>query len=398
MASTPRKISSPKPPSTDDTDPWRRGAARLIEQGRLMWMLGEGLSAALAKHAQGWVPPDEESLTSEFFGWMQQAWTSGPGRSQREPSIARAASGSPMKKARDNLVPAARSLLKESLYQVSCPVLWVGSGEIEGQWASMALAVGVDGFRRVLGLADGSVREQGVAEELSADLARRGLTGAGGLLVITEGSRTLDLALRQVWGEQVQISHCRSCLREEVLGHFPEASREMRGIELDTAWSLPPDEAAAILKHLERSWTSESPGAAERLGRSREASLVVERLEVPSPLKERLESAGSLRMAFKQSLRWIRRGPAMAALSVGVPAWLQRSRRLVGWQKLELLAHKLISSRPKNNTACAGKTGKVLWAEMPYAEGLATHSGSESCAPTARKRVKRRQGSVQARY
>lgn len=349
MASTPQKISSQKLHPTDDTDPWRRGATRLIEQGRLMWMLGEGLSAALAKHAQGWVPPNEESLTAEFFGWMQQAWTSGPGRSQVESSTARSRTGSPIK--RSPAIPPTLALLKDSLSQVNCPVLWVGSREIGGEWASMALAAGVDGFRRVLGLSPGSVREQGVAEELSADLARRGLAGAGGLLVITEGSRTLDQALRQVWGDQVQISHCRCRLRNEVLGHFPETSREKWGNELDAAWSLPPDEAAAVLQHLERRWTTESPGAAERLGRSREASLVVARLEVPPPLKERLESAGSLRMAFKQSLRWGPLGPAIEALSVGVPAWLQRSRRLVGWHKLDLLTHKLISLKPKNNTA-----------------------------------------------
>ena len=217
----------------------------------------------------------------------------------------------------------------------------------------MALAAGVDGLRRVLGLAPGSVREQGVAEGLFIDLARRGLAVNDGLLVITEGSRTLDQALRHVWGRGVQISHCRSRLRNEILGHFPETSRDKWGKELDAAWSLPIDEAAAILRHLEGRWASESPGAAERLGRSREASLVVARLDVSSPLKERLESAGSLGMAFKQSLRWAPRGPAVEALSVGVPAWLQRSRRLVGWHKLELLAHTLrgFSLDPKNNAA-----------------------------------------------
>lgn len=40
------------------------------------------------------------------------------------------------------------------------------------------------------------------------------------------------------------------------------------------------------------------------------------------------------------------------------------------------------------HTTCAGKTGDVLWVEVPYAEGLATHGGSESCALTVRGRVK----------
>src|ERR1017187_3547057 len=177
MASDTRKSSPQKLTlTTDGSDLWRRGASRLIEQGRLMWMLGEGLSAALAKHALGWVPPDEESLATEFFDWMQQAWTSGPGRSQIEPSKARLSTTSRSRRSPSN--PSTRFLLKGSLSEVTCPVLWVGSQEIGGQWASMALAAGVDGLRRVVGLGSGSIREQGVAGGLSADLARRGFLAA----------------------------------------------------------------------------------------------------------------------------------------------------------------------------------------------------------------------------
>jgi hypothetical protein len=123
---------------------------------------------------------------------------------------------------------------------------------------------------------------------------------------------------------------------------------------LDAAWSLPVLEADALLQGLEGRWAIESPGAGERLARSREASLMTARLEVSSPLKERLESAGTLRMAFKKAVRWAPPGPALPALKAGVPAWLQRVRRLVGWRGLELLAHTLRSrplEPPKNDAA-----------------------------------------------
>jgi hypothetical protein len=350
VASKSKKNSpTPKP---QVAELWRRGVSRLIEQGRLMWMLGEGFSAALTAQAQGWAPTKEESLATEVFRWMQQTWDTSPRGGETDPAKPQPANSSTAKKRHPPCLPGL-ALMQASLAEVRCPVIWVGSEQIGGQWASMAMAAGIDGLRRVLTITPGSVREQSVAEELLTDLTRRGLSISDGLLVVTEGSRTLDRALAQAWGGAIRVAHCRARLRSDILGHFPEASRSKWRLELDAAWSLPVDEAGAILRHLESRWASECPGAAERLGRSREASLVVARLNISSPLKERLESVGTLRMAFKQSLRWAPHGPGVAALAIGAPAWLQRSRRLAGWRRLELLAHKLrgLSLEPENNTA-----------------------------------------------
>ena len=346
-SSSKRKSSTTK---SDHNQLLRRGVARLIEQGRLMSALGEGFSAALAAYDRGWTPSDEDSLTNEVFGWIQRTTcTAIPhGPTIRQPKV------QPAPATKKVQLPAqpTLALMQGGLRGVNCPVMWVGSQEVATQWVTMALAVGVDGLRRVLALLPGSVREQGVAEELVSDLVRRGFPTARGLLIVTEGSRTLDRALIQNWSGPIQIAHCRTKLRSDILGHFPEAYRGKWSDELDAAWSLAPDESAAVLRHLESLWSRECPGAAERLGRSREASLVVARLGISSPLKERLESVGTLRMAFKQSLRWSPPEPGLAGLNVGVPAWLQRSRRLVGWHKLEVLGHILRGqNEPGNNAA-----------------------------------------------
>jgi hypothetical protein len=345
VASSSKKSSTSK---SDRNELLRRGVTRLIEQGRLMSMLGEGFSAALAACDRGWTPSDEDSLTNEVFGWIRRTMcTASPrGRSsQPEPRPA------PATKNVQLLSQPALALMQGSLRGVNCPLMWVGSQEIATQWVTMALAAGVDGLRRVLALRPGSVREEGVAEELVSDLVRRGFQITRGLLVVTEGSRTLDRALIRNWTGPIQIAHCRTKLRSDILGHFPEACRSQWSDQLEAAWSLPPDESAAVLGHLESRWSTECPGAAERLGRSREASLVVARLDISSPLKERLESMGTLRMAFKQSMRWSPE-PGLAGLNVGVPAWLQRSRRLVGWHRLELLSHILRGQHgPENNAA-----------------------------------------------
>lgn len=351
MSAKPPKGSHRKSPFVGPEGPnvLRRGASRLIEQGRLMWLLGEGLSAVLNAQDQGWAPRDEESLVADLYGWTQKVLSGCP----EGLGIGRTSPQSPVPSSRVRpAIPRSVTLMRGSLADLNCPVLWVGSSEIGGQWVSMALAAGVDGLRRVLALTPGSVREQVVAEGLLADLAARGLE-ASGLLVITEGSRTLDRAIASVWDGRVKVSHCHARLRSEVIGHFPEGSRKICRRELDAAWSLPVIQSAALLQDLEVRWAIECPGAAERLARSREASLIVARLGVSSPLKEQLESAGTLRMAFKKAWGWAPSGPTLSSLIVGVPAWLQRVRRLVGWRGLELLARTLRNHTTEPNNIAA---------------------------------------------
>lgn len=339
------------------TQVWSKGASRLIEQGKLMWLLGEGMNAVLEAQSRGVNPPDEEDLVDTVFGWIKRAGVGVPGcnpfvaDSRRKKVVAVPAPG--LKK---ELSPAGKPpnlmLAQANLAGVSCPVLWIGSREVAGRWASMALAAGADGIRRVLGLKEGSVREWDVAEGLLLDLAGRGLDAGADWLVITEGSRTLDRALAQVWSGRVKVAHCLFRLHDDVIGHFPETLQEQRSKELLYAWSLPLVEATALLRELVARWSSEAPGAVERLERSLDASLTVARLGVGSPLKERLESAGTLRMAFKKAVRWTSAGSGRPTLSVD-PAWLGKTRRLAGWRGLHLLVHALrtLPKEPRNNAA-----------------------------------------------
>jgi len=334
---SPQIKTLPKDPGAAFTDTLRRGASKLAEQGRLLWLLGEGLSAALALQAKGGRLPDEDMLVAQITKWVQDP-KAGP--LQLEPHAGAAPSRSAQKKPDQEPRPRpALALDSCSLSGIYCPVVWIGSRELGSRlWSSMALGVGTDGFRRVLGWRTGSVREQAVSEGFVEDLVARGLDVREGVLVVTDGCRALDRALNQVWKGRAHIAHCRARLRNEVLRHVPENDVAAVQSQLEAAWSMAPESASGLLRDLEEKLASSSPGASERLGRSIDACLQVARLGVPAPLRERLESAGTLRMAFKNSLRWSPPEAGNRALTVGISVWLKRSRRLVGWQKLELLA------------------------------------------------------------
>jgi len=204
---------------------------------------------------------------------------------------------------------------------------------------SMVLGVGVDGFRRVIALADGSVRERSVADGLLDELKGRGLTMTPGLLVVTEGSRTLDNSLQQKWGSLAHLCHCRTQLTLDVIAHVPEARRDEVRADLEGAWSMPVESGLELLRDLENRLKKEAPGASERLSRSLEASLTVSRLAIASPLQERLLTAGSI--GIKECSKFSPKNSGAKGLSLGVCPWLEQSRRLFGWKGLELLAHRL---------------------------------------------------------
>jgi Transposase, Mutator family len=346
-------------PKQDQRAVWREGLGRLTEEGRLLWLLGEGLSALLDAEAAGTIV-DAESIFATVSGWARHALaerptplTSGGARNSRgeRPGPTQGTTG-----VTDTLLEG------KQLTSVWCPVLWVGSREWrQSGLVTVVLGVGVDGRRRVLALRRGSVREQGAATELLSDLRSRGLNVDTGVLVVTDGSRLVDEALRTAWGASVLVSHCRHTLLDEVASHLVEDQGAAVRAQMAEAWTLSPSQAAATLEQLAKNWQRTAPGAADRLRRSIGASLAVDSLGAVSPLKDRLVSMGSVNQAMARAHAWGDHGGELADLLTGLNRWLSRTRRLMGWQQLGLLAHGLqeaIRTRPLSaeNEDCTPQT------------------------------------------
>ena len=320
---------------SDTQDIWGNGIKRLIDQGKLLWMLGEGLKAAHEARARGWSPADEQGLVNACYQWVQQ---SVGGVALGVPPVA--ASARSGQRGEGETIRPALDLRGCDLSQMDCPVLWLGSRVAGKSWKSMVLGVGVDGYKRLLTLVEGSVRERSVADGLLDDLADRGLDTNRATLIITEGSRILDASVQKKFSGAV-VSHCRTRVVQDVLAHVPESRRDAVQTELEGAWSMPWDAALELLQDLGKRLQDEAPGASERLKRSLDASVTLSRLNLSGSLKERLQTAGILRKAFKECL----------GAQGSVARWLKGARRLVGWRGLELLAHKLGDAKAPTNKA-----------------------------------------------
>jgi hypothetical protein len=289
----------------------------LLEQGRLLWLLGRGLRRAKSKPSGlgTWaVAALAELRTLEQEDHSREAFT------RQKPRVTKAAS-----RTSDGSVPV---------------VVWVASCSRHGEWTTVAVGVDEDGQKRVLAVLDGATSDPLVCEAVLAELATAGLRGDEPVLVITDGSLALDDTLHLRWNGKYVVAHCRIAVRHAVLAHLQGAARERVGRQLGAAWETEdPAKAESILRKLVKELEQDHPGAAERLQRSLEPSLAVSRLKVPSPLKEHLVIAGTARVAFDRAVGW--GGEDKQAMQSGLAEWLRRTRRPAGFQALPELLGRL---------------------------------------------------------
>jgi hypothetical protein len=320
---------------------WREGLAQVKEEGRLLWLLGEGLGIVLTSSEVESVARRPEEVAAAVSAWARQALAAQPAfrlvpSAQGPAPVLSAATKGPAAAGTASI----DVMLDGKPLTVPCPVLWLGTREWRhAGLTTVVVGVGLDGRKRVLSVRPGSVRDEHLAREVLVDLARRGLDAGAGVLVVTEGSRTLDAALHQTWGAQVLVSHCRRQLLDDLCSHLVEEERAAVCAQVLEACALPPAEAADSLRRLAKKLQRGAPGASERLLRSVDAVVVVNRLGVAPPLQERLTSLGTLNQALEKS--HVGRHGRLVDLIGGLTRWLLQTRRIMGWQQLGSLAHAI---------------------------------------------------------
>lgn len=320
----------------------REAATLLAEEGQLLWLVGQGLHFALTA---GEAPTLEGVFLDSLREWASRAiratvalrqeaplapWSNGQ-RQASSAAVDSAGGARPSQHESDSGAAAALGI----------PVVWISSQTVRGNWVSLAVGVDRQGHKRALSLQEGSTSDPVVARKVLHEVAAH-VDPLAGLLLITDGSRTLDDVAEGQWDGAVQLAHCHLSLRHDLLAHVPKDERAELGDAMELAWRQPPGEAAKSLKSLVSSLRRRHPGAAERLERSLEASLRVAGLGVRAPLREHLESTGVVRMAIEKALRWGQStAGGLAAVAAGLPIWQQRTKRLIGYRSLPSLAAAL---------------------------------------------------------
>jgi transposase-like protein len=104
---------------------------------------------------------------------------------------------------------ALDELLARDLSGVDPAVLMIDGADFAGAMCVVALVVTGDGAKVPVGLRLGDTENATVVKALLADLVDRGLNPSGGLLVVIDGAKALDSAVRSVFGDLALIQRCQ---------------------------------------------------------------------------------------------------------------------------------------------------------------------------------------------
>src|SRR5438477_5035479 len=192
-----------------------------------------------------------------------------------------------------------KDLMERRLNKLQLCALLIDATPFEGQQMIVALGIGQDGRKTILGIRQGATENATVVGELLGDLMNRGLDFTEPRLYVLDGGKALTTAVKKYAGESAAIQRCQVHKRRNVLDHLTDEQKPAVAKRLNVAYALE-DYAAAkqALNQLHRELMDLNPSAARSLGEGMEETLTVHRLHVPMQLRKTLASTNVIESAF----------------------------------------------------------------------------------------------------
>src|SRR6201987_899124 len=261
----------------------------------------------------------------------------------------------------EHFIEASRTKLKammeSRLDKTRLCALLIDATPFAGQQMVVALGIGQDGRKTILGIRQGATENATVVGELLGDLLNRGLDFSTPRLYVLDGGKALHAAVKKYAGESAPIQRCQVHKRRNVLDHLPDEQKPAVAKKLNAGYALE-DYAAAkqALNGLHRELMDLNPSAARSLGEGLEETLTVHRLHVPPQLRKTLASTNVIESAFAivervclnvkrshagdQRERWVGSGLLVAE---------KQFRRVKGHKQIPLLLRELEALIPSKS-------------------------------------------------
>lgn len=211
---------------------------------------------------------------------------------------------------------------------------------------SVIAAVGIDenGYKHVLGIADGATENAVVVKGLLESMVERGVKPGVRRLFVIDGSKALRSAIDAVYGKENPVQRCRQHKVRNVTGHLPEHLSDTAKCSLKAAWKLEPQEGMARLRQLAGMYEDAYPAASASILEGLEEMFTVNRLGLPASLRKCLVSTNiiespnsGVRTKTRRVTNWedgkmVRRWVASSFLSTE-----KSFRRIMGYRDLWML-------------------------------------------------------------
>jgi putative transposase len=276
----------------------------------------------------------------------------------------------------EHFIEASRGKVKELLERPLgqlrlCAVLIDGTPFRDRQMI-VALGIGCDGKKTVLGLREGATENLAPVNALLGELMERGLDFTIPRLYILDGGKALHSAVKRYAGEAGLIQRCQIHKKRNVLDHLPEEHRAEVKSKLDGAYSLIHyADAKQALQRLHLELMHLNPSAARSLEEGMEETLTVHKLHTPSQIRRTLSSTNVIESAFSvveavcrnvkrwrdgdQIERWVGSGLLVAEM---------KFRRVIGYAEIPAVINAMAKERAKGEMLRDSKESVVNGARV----------------------------------
>jgi putative transposase len=261
----------------------------------------------------------------------------------------------------ENFIEASREKVKQLMERPLgelrlCAVLLDGTPFKDRQMI-VALGIGCDGTKTVLGIREGATENATVVSALLSELVERGLDFSTPRLYILDGGKALHAAVRRHAGEAAFIQRCQVHKKRNVVDHLPDEHKADVKKKLQNAYAMSEySDAKRALEKLHRELMDVNPSAARSLEEGMEETLTVHRLRVPVQLRRTLSCTNVIESAFsivetvcRNVKRWRPGDQIERWVGSGLLVAERQFRKVIGHRQIPLLLSSManaVSQKP----------------------------------------------------
>ena len=261
----------------------------------------------------------------------------------------------------ENFIEASREKVKQLMERPLgelrlCAVLIDGTPFKDRQMI-VALGIGCDGRKTVLGLREGATENTTVVGALLSDLLERGLDFSTPRLYVLDGGKALQAAVRRHAGETAFIQRCQVHKKRNVVDHLPEEHKADVRRKLQNAYAMVDyADAKRALERLHHELMHLNPSAARSLEEGLEETLTVHKLRMPDQLRRTLSCTNVVESAFsivetvcRNVKRWREGDQIERWVGSGLLVAEQQFRKVIGYRQIPLLLSAManaVSQKP----------------------------------------------------
>jgi putative transposase len=147
-------------------------------------------------------------------------------------------------------------------------------------------AIGVDseGFKHVLGLADGASENTSAVKSLLEDIVSRGINPKRKRLFVIDGSKALRSAIDCVFGDKNPVQRCRKHKLSNVMDHLPGELKDQVKAVMQAAWRLHPEDGKKRIRQQAKQLEKLYPSASASLLEGLDELFTVNSIDLPKAL------------------------------------------------------------------------------------------------------------------